>query len=317
MRIKLLSAANAGNFSTIKEFEHQAKNTRIGKARIDLMAQSRSLLSYVTVESSNDKGFIPLCWWINPAPGNFGDWLSPYIITKITGRPVKYISPHNTTESKYLSVGSIAKFANKKAIVLGSGYSSKLNEVNIEADYRFVRGPLSRQHILDAGGVCPEVYGDPAIVLPLLYTPPARQSKSGRIALIRHFTHANIPLALPDYVDELCILKSSPEEIEELITTLHQYDGIVSSAMHGFIVSQAYQLPCALVTFEGMEDAVHGDGMKYKDYFLGVGLNPVNPVVLSRNLTTVNLHSLLTQEAISQTIVARVKHELESAFSCE
>ena len=55
-----------------------------------------------------------------------------------------------------------------------------------KADIRAVRGPLTREAILKEGGKCPEIYGDPAIIMPRLYTPKiGAKHKAG---LILHHT---------------------------------------------------------------------------------------------------------------------------------
>ena len=88
---------------------------------------------------------IPLFWWIRPAPGNMGDWLSPYIIHKLTGFPVKY---ENTNDSKLISLGSIGKFIKDHHVVWGTGISSYDTPLNINAKYLAVRGPYTTAEAL-------------------------------------------------------------------------------------------------------------------------------------------------------------------------
>ncbi len=120
---------------------------------------------------------------------NFGDLLSEYIIRKITKKKVVLINKRFLKRYKYffrtyLSVGSIIRLANKNSIVWGSGIMSK-NEKIKNAKFLAVRGPMTRQRILELGCAVPEVYGDPAILLPKLYNKKA--VKKFKLGIIPHF----------------------------------------------------------------------------------------------------------------------------------
>ena len=71
--------------------------------------------------------------------------------------------------------------------------------------------------------------------------------------------------------------------------------------MHVLITCQSYGIPCALVVFEGYLDAVAGNGMKYTDYSLGVGLDPITPAPVPLDLRSTDLQSLVMDLTISET----------------
>ena len=83
--------------------------------------------------------------------------------------------------------------------------------------------------------------------------------------------------------------------------------------MHAFIICQAYNIPCGLVNFEGLERSVHGDGMKYFDYFEGVSLRGRKPEIISPDLMNRDLSLLVTQDEISKKVIL----DLESLFKDE
>lgn len=315
-KIKAISGASAGNDETIEQLiisKGGRKNLSDRQGKI--IEQAGSISSYLSYgEGSNKNDVIDLAWWINPEPGNFGDWLSPYIFSRISNRSVQYVSPQKRKieSPHYFSVGSIGKFTQENSIVMGTGISRKTAELNPAATYLSVRGPRTRDRVIACGGKCPDIFGDPAILMPLLYQPKAL-NKKGKVALVRHFTHKSVPVKLPENVEELNILCSTPGDIERFIDRLCSYDYVLSTAMHAFIICQAYNIPCGLVNFEGLERSVHGDGMKYFDYFEGVSLRGRKPEIISPDLMNRDLSLLVTQDEISKKVIL----DLESLFKDE
>ncbi len=314
LKIKAINSAIAGDGVAIEKLlESRGGESNLSMQQGAIIHQARSVLSYRGTNAPGP-GLIDLAWWINPEPGNFGDWLSPYIFNKISGRNVRYVNPQRqrVQEAHYFSVGSIGKFLKSSSIVMGTGVSAVDAVLNPNARYRSVRGPRTHSLVKAAGGDCPELFGDPAILMPLLYQAKAVQ-KTNKIGLVRHFTHKSIPISLPDNVEELDILCSAPAELESFIDKLHEYDYVLSSAMHAYIICQAYGIPCGLINFEGAEASVHGDGLKYHDYFEGVSLPSRMPTVIPGNLRGRDLSLLVSKEDISRKVIL----DLESMFKDE
>jgi hypothetical protein len=85
--------------------------------------------------------------------------------------------------------------------------------------------------------------------------------------------------------------------------------------MHVLITCQSYGIPCALVVFEGYLDAVSGNGMKYTDYSLGVGLEPITPAPVPLDLRSTDLQSLVLDLTISETKKDEVEDALRRAVA--
>jgi hypothetical protein len=231
-----------------------------------------------------------LWWWQRPYPGNWGDIINPYVVEKLTGLP-----PRFTSEGPRLyAIGSVIGWADDEATVWGSGSPKKTVTLNPKAKYLAVRGPLTRQLLLDAGIDCPEVYGDPALLLPRLYTPKPRPAGDGRpvLGLILHHNHDVGSLEVGPGVKVIDIHRIGYDEIEAFIDEVAACDAVVSSSLHGLIVSHAYGIPTRWADVVG-GGAVPGDGMKFVDYFQSVGIHDVTePLVLAPG-SRVDLDDLL------------------------
>lgn len=215
---------------------------------------------------------VPLWWWERPYPGNLGDMINPYLVEKLSGVPPRF-APRGP---RVLAIGSVIKFARPGDTVWGAGCPSAENEIEPGAEYRAVRGPLTRRRVLEAGGACPPVYGDPAWLLPLVYPDPGAP-RTHRLGLIRHFTHRDRPIALGEGVREIEILRAGREGIEAFLDELLGCEAIVSTSLHGLIIANAYGVPARLATFADADRQIHGDGMKFDDYFLSIGLREARP----------------------------------------
>lgn len=207
-------------------------------------------------------------WWSQgPNPGNFGDILTPYIFEKLTGRKLNYKHYKQLKKGDLISVGSIVNFAVDNINVWGSGVMSRGNPVNTRAVYHAVRGPISRDEIIKAGGKCPAIYGDPALLLPLFYSPVI--AKKYRFGIIPHYVDYQSVLAQMKGSDVKVIDILGPD-IEGFIDQLLECESIVSSSLHGIITAHAYGIPSAWAKFS---DKLVGDGSKFNDYFQSVGID--------------------------------------------
>jgi hypothetical protein len=217
----------------------------------------------------------PRLWWMEaPYPGNLGDIISPYIVEKLTGFPPSLRSARNSA----IVVGSIIKFAEDKTKVWGSGTPRMTDKLNPNADYRAVRGPLTRQLVLESGGKCEPVYGDVACFMPKIYWPEVE--KKHDLGLIRHMVHLNRPIRL-EGVQEISVIRIGDEEIEAFIRELLACRKIVSTSLHGIILAHAYGIPAEWATFQDGQQGLKGDETKFWDYFESVGIERHFPMDLA------------------------------------
>ena len=260
---------------------------------------------------------IDLVWWARPFPGNFGDWLSPLLVSHYTDRRIVFQSPtapYLTSHRHLVGVGSIGRFVKPNSVVVGTGLSSDEYQLDPSAEYISLRGPMSAEHLRACGGPAVTSFGDPAAVLSRVL-PVERGTTNGRTAFVRHFKHRNLPVVLPERVDELEVLISHPDAIRTLVTRLAEYDQVVTSAMHVLIACQSYGIPCGLVVFEGFEGAVAGNGMKYTDYSLGVDLGPLIPAAVPLDLRGADVSGLVIDARISEAKKDEVEDALRQAVA--
>ena len=275
------------------------------------ISAAASFLNYSSKPSSNK---IFLSWWENPYPGNFGDWLTPYIISHYTESKIVFQSLTSRTTRKHIvSLGSVGRFIKSKSVVVGTGVSSFKHPLNPKADYVSVRGPHTAELLVQSGGPKVENFGDPGIVLSRIL-PLTRGETNGRVVLVRHHTHLQAPVILPDNFDELSVKLSHPDDIVSFIKKLNEYDSVVTSAMHVLITCHSYGIPCALVVFKGFEEYVHGDGIKYLDYALGAGVKAVSPTPINPKLDWKEISPLLETIQVSDSKIAEVEESIREGL---
>lgn len=257
---------------------------------------------------------IPMMWWTKPFPGNFGDWLSPLIVGQVSGQRLVNLEPSAPTHQPHLvSLGSIGRFIKPKSIVVGTGISTTDLTLESKASFVSLRGPVTAEVLRNSGGPDVESFGDPGVLLSRVI-PLERGETNGRVAFVRHFTHAALPATLPENWDELNVLVSRPADIEAFVQKLIGYDAVVTSAMHVMIICHSYGIPVALVSFSGFEEAVHGSGIKYRDYCMGAELTSVwEPVPVNLNLTATNFDDLIHTERVSEAKLDEVETAIRTA----
>ncbi len=309
----VIDSAQAGNSSKYEEakakFEEKYLPTQM---ELSTIAVAKSFHFYAAKESTKSIGLV---WWAKPFPGNFGDWLSPLIVSQYTDKKIFFQSPVKIASKKHMiGLGSIGRFIKPNSVVVGTGISTDELTLAKSATYVSVRGPVTARVVKESGGPSVDSFGDPGVLISRVF-PVDRKSTNGKVALVRHFTHKSIPLVLDPNMDELDIFVSHPDDIQALVHSLNEYERVVTSAMHIFITCQSYGIPCALITFEGFEDSVHGNGIKYGDYAEGVGLASISPIPIGLNLNKVDFDHITTDHKISETKLDEVEAAIKKGLS--
>lgn len=104
-------------------------------------------------------------YWYDAA--NFGDRVGPFLFRQITGlEPVLTLPAQTPWNAVYVTVGSVAHEIRANTIVWGTGIIERRTRFPRPLMTTAVRGPLTRGRFLELGHPCPEVFGDPALLLP-------------------------------------------------------------------------------------------------------------------------------------------------------
>ena len=228
---------------------------------------------------------------------NFGDDLNYYFLKQIidTNKQIKFYNKNN--KENYLTIGSIISdtFVDNKTIIWGSGIISE-NRGFTKKPYKIlaVRGPKTRNVLLQHNIDCPEVYGDPALLLPYYYYPYVQ--KKYKIGIIPHWTHINDEI-LNKFKnnDNIIIINfNTYDNWQTIIKQILSCDFIVSESLHGLIISDTYKIPNYYVSFGELKQ-----DFKYEDYFLSIGKTPYKSYQITNNTTINDLLNL--QNSVDNT----------------
>lgn len=216
--------------------------------------------------------WVPAFWWMGD---NFGDLLTPYLIEKISGKPAVWTERLTFPgQVMYLAAGSVLGENLANVVVWGTGAISADSKVGKAKEWRAVRGPLTREIVRKAGNECPELFGDPGILMPFFFHP--KVAKTHDIGIVPHYADLyDVYQAYGDYHRVKIIRVTDP--VETVVQEILSCRTILSSSLHGIVMAEAYSIPCAWVEFS---DRVVGKGFKFLDYWGGVGAKPLDPIDL-------------------------------------
>jgi pyruvyltransferase len=192
-------------------------------------------------------------WAKTPSPGNLGDVLGPIILGQL-GVLCHWVRKENG--GKWISIGSIARFAMPGDTVWGSGIMRKSDEVSQKANWLAVRGPITGKK---CGCKC---YGDPALLVSRYFPKADPSTDYGRIVVPHYRDIDCVPYDVP-FVPPIT---SDPVSTSIKIGSA---DRVASSSLHGIIVAHAYGVPAG---WWRPTDRLNGDGTKFADYAAGVGI---------------------------------------------
>lgn len=184
------------------------------------------------------------------------------------------------------AIGSTIQMIDRpNAVIWGSGLIQDNITPNLTAaKICAVRGPLTREILIRNGIQCPEVYGDPALLLPLYYTPKhLKKKKKYKIGIIPHYVDFfKEELQQFSKISNILIIKTFRyNKWTDFIDQVNSCEFIVSSSLHGLIIAEAYNIPNLWAEFQ---EPIIGDThrrFKFHDFFQSIQLDRELPYTIN------------------------------------
>lgn len=223
---------------------------------------------------------------------NWGDDINWWFLNAIAEKPIvpydwSWMSIYFKRESYQVIGSTLTLMGGKNVVVWGAGCIDSVSPISFKPNrVAAVRGPLTRARLLEQGIECPEVYGDPALLLPKYYRPQV--TKKYKLGIIPHYIDKNNEvLNKINNKNEILIIDISKyDHWLDFVDCICMCENIASSSLHGLIISQAYEIPNCWIQFNKQLDE-----FKYHDFFLSQGYDKN---VISINTST-NLGELLEE----------------------
>lgn len=241
---------------------------------------------------------------------NFGDAINPFIGEFFSGEKVTNINGNEdkikSTDKPYLVCGSSMTFVKIPTIIWGSAiltprWNIKVNPIKICA----VRGPRTRKWLIDKGIKCPEVYGDPGLLCPMMFK--AKKTKEYQLGIIPHVVDRKMvsEWELPGDILNIDIR----ENFQKVVDQVNRCERIISSSLHGLILADAYQIPSLWVVITGIPTA-KGKEFKYLDYLGSIKAPTYKPIYLNQK------EILNTKNLVNSCKENEIKLDLQKLIGC-
>lgn len=250
---------------------------------------------------------------------NFGDRVNKIFWEKLADKTIYF----DSNENHFVTTGSILCLVNNKSHVFGTGFISEYGDMGggqFESHLSrlickphlisAVRGPLTRDKILGFDIDCPEIYGDPLMLMPCLYEPcdVNKTELQKTVGIIPHYVDSNSDnLKQLSRALELNHLKVKHidirvgENYKQLINQISSCEYIISSSLHGVIMGIMYHKKTIFMEFS---DLVLGDGFKFQDFFESIGVKYSNTNIYKEDCLNNIIH--VDYDKVSQTTLSLI-----------
>ena len=203
-------------------------------------------------------------------PFNLGDDLNYYLLREITNKTIVNTKDTYINANNFLVIGSIIeKYCDSSSVIWGAG--AMYGDVILNKKpllVKAVRGRLTQKYLVNQGIDCPNVYGDPALLLPFVYAP--QKEKKYRLGIIPHYVDKDneVIIMLNQRIrNSIVINMVNYSNWRNVIDTILECEMIMSSSLHGIIISDAYGVPN--IWFSASNN-IRGGEYKFLDYFSSV-----------------------------------------------
>lgn len=193
---------------------------------------------------------------------NFGDHLARIVTAQMLARRGHALEEEVPAPRRLLTIGSVLHFAGEGDTVWGTGVNGKVDtdlHRFSRLDVRAVRGPMTAEFLRRRGVACPDVFGDPALLIGSIF--------AGRFRAAPTRDHVVVP-----NLHDLPLVQGRDDVVSPLlgwnrvVTAIASARLVLSSSLHGLVIADALGIPSRYVRLSETEDL-----FKYRDYALGAG----------------------------------------------
>ena len=190
--------------------------------------------------------------------------------------------------NNYLIIGStITMLTNEKSIIWGAGVIDPTRPLlHKPQKVLAVRGPLTRKYLLENEVNCPSIYGDPALLLPKVYSP--KVEKKYKLGIIPHYDDYDNQLlnSLKEDKTILFIKMEGYTDWLDIIDQILSCEMVASSSLHGLIVAEAYSVPNLWIEISGQ---LMGGRFKFQDFFSSIGKDDEQPFIINKDTSKITI----------------------------
>lgn len=200
---------------------------------------------------------------------NLGDFLSKVVVEYLLQKEdISLNSDVNSTKHLY-AIGSILLMGYQNAVVWGSGFPYEPSFLRSlfhrstfrKLDVRCVRGPRTKKTLEKLGYNCKENYGDPAVLMPLIYNPTI--TKKTEYVVIPHYSMED---KYNGIIPNDNIVSMNTTDYRYVIDKIVSAKKVISSSLHGIILAESYGVPAVFLC-----DREQKFNYKYEDWYLSTG----------------------------------------------
>lgn len=242
---------------------------------------------------------------------NAGDWYSPLICERLSGRPVVFAPPHGCD---LVAAGSLLQRLNRshrlhrlglrrRLDVWGTGSLRAGDRLDGVHAVHAVRGRLTRDRTCARDRAVP--LGDPGLLAEALIDPPGQ--KRHALGLVPHLVdrqHRDVADFLATHPGVQLIDITAP--VLDVLTAIAACERVWSSSLHGLIFADAFGVPNQWFTASGK---LIGGRHKFDDYYSAFGL-VMEPIRLA------DADLAAGPPDYARPGIEIIKTELRAAFPC-
>lgn len=193
---------------------------------------------------------------------NFGDRLADIISRQMLALHGVSLDDEVIRSERLFSVGSVLHFSKTGDHIWGSGWNGNISEKEFKSrnlKVHAVRGPLTAEFLTARKIEVPDVYGDPALLIPHIFKNRFKPNPENDYVFVPSLN--DFPL-----LNDLANVVSPMRGWNSIIDAIVKSKLVLASTLHGIIVAEAFGIPARYVRLNPTDDL-----FEYKDYYLGSG----------------------------------------------